>query len=114
MNEKRAVLALGAVLLVVGMAGQVSSPLFGIFAANSAHNFVHVVSGVLAIAFTVRGEAGTKQFAKVFGFLYGLVAVLGLVIPGDTVLGFMAVNFADDLFHLVVAAGFLYVGYREG
>lgn len=114
---KKTVLALGAVLAVVGVLGFINvSPivmdgkLLGIFAVDTNHNIVHVLSGVLAIVFAMRGESQAKLFAKVFGVVYGLVAVLGLV-AGGVLSQLIAVNMADHVLHVVLALAFLYVGF---
>ena len=114
---KKSVLVLGVVLALVGVLGFVDvSPimsngmLLGIFAVDTMHNIVHVLSGVLAILFAMRGEGQAKLFAKVFGVVYALVAVLGFVAE-DLLMSLMAVNMADHVLHIVLALAFLYIGF---
>ena len=114
---KKSVLVLGVVLAVVGVLGFVNvapimtnGMLLGIFAVDTMHNIVHVLSGVLAILFAMRGEEQAKLFAKVFGVVYALVAVLGFVAE-DMLMSLMAVNMADHVLHIVLALAFLYVGF---
>jgi len=112
---KKSVLVLGVVLALVGVLGFVpgvvmDNMLLGIFAVDTIHNIVHLASGVLAILFAMRGEGQAKLFAKVFGVVYGLVAVLGFV-ASDLLMSIMAVNMADHVLHVVLALAFLYLGF---
>ena len=108
---KKFVMALGVIFVVIGLLGFVNDPVLGLFEVDVVHNLVHLVSGILAFRFAAKGEMMAKKFARIFGVVYGLVAVLGLVLPGETLLGLLEVNFADDLLHVAIAALFLYVGF---
>lgn len=108
---KKMVMTLGVVFIVVGLLGFVMDPILGIFEVDLVHNLVHLASGVLAVVFAGKGEMMAKKFAQVFGVVYALVAVLGLVLPGDKVLGLIEANLADDILHVVLAAVFLYTGF---
>src|SRR3989338_8127499 len=111
MMAKKLVMTLGVVFIVVGLLGLVNDPILGIFEVDLVHNLVHIASGVLAVIFAGKGEMMAKKFAQVFGVVYALVAVLGLVLPGEKVLGLIQANFADDLLHVALAAIFLYAGF---
>lgn len=108
---KKLVMALGVIFVVVGLLGFVNDPVVGLFEVDAVHNVVHLLSGVLALVFAAKGEMMAKKFAQVFGVVYGLVAVLGLILPGEKLLGILEVNLADDLLHVVIALAFLYVGF---
>ena len=101
---------LGVVLVVVGLLGFVmSSPLLGIFEIDPLHNVIHLASG--AIALVLGGNQGTaRMYLIVFGLVYGVVAIAGFV-QGDTVLGLIGVNMADNLLHTGIAAACLVVGF---
>lgn len=110
---KNIVLALGAVLALVGVLGFVLAQdgmLLGLFEVNLTHNIVHLLSGALVIVFAKRGEAQAQLFAKVFGVVYALVAVFGFVAE-DFLSRLIAVNMADHVLHIVLALVFLYVGF---
>ncbi len=95
------------VLLVIGGLGFFSDPLFGIFAVDPLHNIVHLLTGVLGLlAVSMDWE---QMFAKVFGAVYGVIALLGFFTGG--VLGIIMVNTADNVLHLVLALVFLYYGF---
>jgi hypothetical protein len=56
--------------------------LLNIFNVNAAHNAVHLLTGVVAILAGMAGVGAAKTPFKIFGVVYGLVAVLGFVGDG--------------------------------
>ena len=112
---KKLVMILGVVFILVGLLGFVMDPILGIFQVDLVHNLVHLASGVLAVIFAGKaapGYAMAKLIIKLInGVVYALVAVFGLVLPGEKVLGLIEANLADDILHVVLAAVFLYAGF---
>jgi hypothetical protein len=113
LNAKTAALVIGVVFILVGILGFVPNPLVsptGIFVTNTAHNLVHIVSGIviLAGAYSAFGAALTL---KVFGVVYALVAVIGFFTTGNMLLGFIQVNHADHWLHVVLAIVILAAGF---
>lgn len=109
---------LGWVFILIGILGFVpgitsNGMLLGIFAVDTVHNIVHLLSGIVALMFAAKGEMGAKQFSKIFGIVYGLVAVLGFV-ASDFLNGILAVNMADNLLHVLLAVIFLAIGFGKG
>jgi|SRR5687767_908650 len=109
MTTKTASILIGIVFVAVGLLGFVSNPIIGesdtaIFHADTTHNVVHIVSGVLFlfIGFAASGFAGT--FLKIFGIVYFFLGVLGMINIGDDgmtqLLGFLHVNGADNYLHI--------------
>ncbi|NCN52258.1 DUF4383 domain-containing protein [Candidatus Parcubacteria bacterium] len=114
MNTKKLAQVFGVVFLLIGILGFVpgittTGHLLGIFEVDILHNVIHILTGILALVFA--GSAA-KMFFKVFGIVYLIVTVVGFV-QGDTVLGLIGVNLADNVLHLVVAAVALYVGFKK-
>ena len=106
--------AFGVVLTLVGIAGFVPGLtdrgiLLGIFHVDSLHSIIHIVSGLAALA-AAWGMYSSRLYFQVFGVVYAVVAVVGFV-QGDTVLGIIGVNMADNLLHVVIAAIALYTGF---
>lgn len=109
----------GAVLLVVGVVGFAVDASFGtgtgvqgdelvLFEVNGWHNLVHVASGALGLALAA-SPAGARLFALGFGAVYLAVTVWGFV-DGNSVLGLLPVNTADNFLHLAIAAAGLAAG----
>jgi len=104
----------GWIFLLVGILGFVpgitsSGHLLGIFEVNTLHNIIHIATGVFALIFA---NSAPKQYFKVFGIVYLIVTIVGFV-QGDTVLGLIGVNLADNLLHLVISVVALAVGFKK-
>jgi len=115
MEVKKWANILGWVLLVLGVLGFIpgitsGGHLLGIFAVDGLHNTIHLVSGAVFIWAARKDEGTVKMWAKVFGIIYGIIAVLGLFGEGY-VLGFIVNNMADAALHIVIAAIALYIGF---
>ena len=107
---KTVVTILGVVFIAIGLLGFVNNPILGIFGVNMLHNIVHIVSGALALWAVNKGMDATVLFSKVFGVVYGVVAVLGFVLPA-LMMDLLAVDMADNILHVVLAVVFLYIGF---
>ena len=104
----------GIVLVVVGILGYVpgattDGALLGIFAVDGLHNIIHLVTGLAAIA-AAWGLYSSRLYFQIFGVVYAVVTVVGFL-QGDTVLGLFAVNTADNVLHLIIAAAALWIGF---
>jgi hypothetical protein len=102
----------GAVLLLVGALGFIVDDHFGSahdgrgeligFDVNGWHNIVHIASGLFLLA--VRREPfRARAGALAFGVMYGAVAVWGFI-TGDSVLGIVAIDQADNWLHVALSA----------
>ena len=109
MNTKTAAIIFGIAFIAVGLLGFVSNPIIGeadnaIFHADSLHNTVHIVSGVLFLIVAFGMPAYTAAFLKIFGIIYFLLGVIGLINIGTEgmgkLLGFLHVNGPDNFLHI--------------
>jgi hypothetical protein len=113
MNAKTAALILGVVFVLVGILGFIPNPLIsptGLFVVNPAHNLVHLVSGAALLA-GVYTDIGASLMLKIVGVIYAVVAILGLVMGGNMLLGLAAVNHADHWLHVALAVVILAAGF---
>jgi hypothetical protein len=108
----------GVIFLLVGILGFVPAVtkdemLLGIFHVNAAHNAVHLLSGVVALICGMTGVGASRIYFKIFGLVYGAVAVLGLMHMGEhtTLLGLISNNDADTYLHIGIAAVSLIIGF---
>ena len=106
-------LVLGIVLVLVGILGffvnsgfdtgsNVQGDNLIAFEVNGIHNLVHLASGLVGLALAGKNSTA-RLFAFGFGAVYALVAIIGLI-DGETVLGLIPVNGADNVLHLAIAA----------
>lgn len=100
----------GGALVIAGIIGffysaSFGSPgdvddVFGILAVNAWHNIVHILTG--AVGLLVAGYAA-RQYALGLGAIYIVIAIWGFVIgSGDSILGFIPVNTADNFLHVIL------------
>jgi len=108
----------GVVFLAIGILGFVPAVtkdemLLGIFHVNAAHNCVHLLSGVVALICGMAGIGPARLYFKIFGLVYGAVAVLGFLNPGEhtMLLGLIANNTATTWLHVAIAAVSLMIGF---
>ena len=121
MNTKTASVIIGLIFIAVGILGFIPNPVIydsedAIFHADSLHNSVHITSGILFLLFALAAPSSAGAFLKIFGVVYLLLGILGLINIGTTgmgtLLGFLHVNGADNLLHIALGlviflAGFL-------
>jgi hypothetical protein len=117
---KAAAIIFGIVFLAVGILGFVPGAttdvngmpmLLGIFHVNTAHNFVHIASGVVFLLCGMAGAGASRMFFKIFGIIYALVAVLGFMNPAGPLLGMISNNPATTYLHVVLAVAMLFLGF---
>ena len=108
----------GVILLVVGILGFVPAVtkdemLLGIFHVNTVHNIVHLLSGAVALICGMTSICAARNYFRIFGIVYGAVAVLGLMHMGEhtTLLGLISNNDADTYLHIGIAAVSLILGF---
>jgi hypothetical protein len=111
---KNITLAFGVVFVLVGLLGFVPAAvidgkLLGIFGVNTLHNIIHIASGLAALYAALSGGPKVmKMYGQVFGVVYALVTVVGFLGILDALLN---VNPADNILHIVLTAGLLYIGF---
>ena len=107
-------LVVGATLIVAGIIGffynstftsdkSVHDDVFGILSVNGWHNVVHILTGLVTLAFAFQRAAAARTWALVFGVVYIVVAVWGFIIgSGDSILSIIPVNTEDSILHLLL------------
>jgi hypothetical protein len=106
----------GIVFLAVGFLGFVpgvtkDEHLLGIFHVNAAHNMVHILTGAVAVICGLMSARTSQLFFRIFGVVYGLVAVLGFMGGDQPILGLISNNRADAWLHTGIAAVSLFLGF---
>ena len=82
-----------------------------LFEVNGIHNLVHLASGAVLLAASPK-RASAKTVAIAFGAVYGIVTIIGLI-DGQTVLGLLPVNAADNVLHIALSALGLITGFMS-
>jgi hypothetical protein len=108
-------LAVGVVLVAAGVIGffyesafssdeSVRSAVLGILDVNGWHNVVHIATGALGIL-AARTLAGARTYCLLFAIVYTVVCIWGFAIGEGSILSIVPVNTADNVLHLLLAAG---------
>ena len=123
MNTKSAAILIGIIFLAVGILGYFPNPVIGesedaIFHADSTHNMVHIISGVLFLLIALAAPARAGLFLKIFGIVYLVLGILGMTSIGDSgmteLLGFLHVNGADNYLHIALGLVIFLAGLLPG
>jgi hypothetical protein len=111
-------LVIGVVFTLIGIVGffvtssMTVGSLMG-FDVDIVHNIIHLVTGLIALASVFLGWF--RRFNQVFGIIYLLLGLAGLIYPGlyinHLLMGMTHVNAADHVLHLVVGAVAAAVGF---
>ncbi len=118
--------AVGAVFLLVGVAGFVpgltqnlddlqlaghdsDAQLLGLFQVSVLHNLVHVLFGVAGLMMA-RSWSGARTFLLYGGAIYLVLFVYGMLIDHDSPANVVGLNAADDYLHLVLGVAMVAVG----
>lgn len=96
----------GAIFVLVGVVG-FFFPFHGLLSLTHTHNLVHILTGLVALAVSGSNEKSIL-FAKIFGVIYLLVAVIGLFTRD--VLGLIILEPADTIIHFVFAIVSMVIG----
>jgi hypothetical protein len=113
---KTAAVLFGIVFILIGILGFVpgvtdNQMLLGIFHVNATHNVVHLLSGAAALFAGMTSTGASRIYFRVFGVIYGLVAVLGFMMGDGMLLGLISNNTADTWLHVAIAAVSLILGF---
>ena len=113
---KTAAVLFGVVFLLLGILGFVPAVtkdemLLGIFHVNAAHNVVHLLSGAVALFAGMTSMGAARMYFRIFGLVYGVVAVMGFFVGDGMLLGLISNNTANTWLHVVIAAVSLLLGF---
>jgi len=109
---KKIGIIIGAVFVVIGLIGFISNPVVGssdsLFATNTAHDIVHVLTGLILIGIAMSRVSKLGTALKTFGIIYLAVAIFGFfaVNAGSgtgMVFSLLEVNTASNWLHVVLS-----------
>ncbi|MDQ2905802.1 MAG: DUF4383 domain-containing protein [Ktedonobacteraceae bacterium] len=121
-------LVVGIIFVLIGIIGFFTPTenatgvraIFGIFDVDTIHSTIHLVTGLVAILVVFIGHSRT--FNQIFGVLYTLLGLAGLIpalyFPAGTYgtdsglfLGLTHINAGDHILHLIVGVAAIIVGF---
>jgi hypothetical protein len=125
-----AALLIGAVFLLVGIAGFIPgittnvgdmkfaghespSELLGLFQVSILHNIVHLAIGIIGLVAAATWE-GARLYLVGGGAIYFALAVYGWIVERTSDANFVPMNNADNVLHVVLGAGMILLGVVLG
>ncbi len=106
---------IGLVLTIVGIFGFVHPAAMMGMQFSTIHNVIHLATGLLGLAAGLGGgEKGGRGYAKVFGLVYTLVAILGFAGVPASLVSMLNLNLTYNLIHLGVGLLGLLAGFMGG
>jgi hypothetical protein len=125
-----AALLIGAVFLLVGIAGFIPgittnvgdmkfaghespSELLGLFQVSILHNIVHLAIGVIGLVAAATWE-GARLYLVGGGAIYLALAIYGWVVERTSDANFVPMNNADNVLHVLLGAGMILLGVVLG
>jgi hypothetical protein len=111
---KTIVTVLGVAFIMIGLIGLESPHVIGTH-LTKVHNLIHLFSGAMALYFGLRASlVRTRQFAFVFGILYGLLGVVGFIAGVPIIASFHGMEQASTDSHLLqIIPGVLVFGTTD-
>ena len=102
-----------------GAIGFVPNPLLGpdgLFMTNTAHNLVHLLTGVGFTIVALLGSRVSVVFMQAFGGIYALTGAIGFLVTSHNghgnLLGIVHLNTLDNFLHLGLGAAIGFAGWH--
>jgi hypothetical protein len=125
-----AALLVGAVFLIVGIAGFIPgittnvgdmkfaghespSELLGLFQVSILHNIVHLAIGIIGLVAAATWE-GARLYLVGGGAIYLALAVYGWIVDRTSDANFVPMNNADNVLHVLLGGGMILLGVLLG
>jgi len=84
---------------------------FGVFMVNTAHNILHIVSGIMFLVASMFGERPARLWFRIFGAFYAAIAAIGFVVGNHLIFGLIMNSTFDSWGHASLAAIMLLIGF---
>ena len=84
---------------------------FGIFVVNTAHNVMHIASGVIFIIASALGAGAARSWFQAFGIFYAAMAAMGFAVGDGMICGLISNNRYDSWGHAGLALAMLLIGF---
>jgi len=84
---------------------------FGVFMVNTAHNLMHIASGIIFLIASMFGDRPARWWFRIFGAFYGALAALGFTVGNGLILGVIMNSPFDSWGHGALALIMLLIGF---
>ena len=112
---KKLAIVFGVVFVLVALLGFMNSGIAGengIFQTDTLHDLVHLLFGVILLVVAFTAPARSAAWLTILGIVYLVLAVLGLLLVGESgkLLGLVLMNDNDHWLHLVLGVVLILAG----
>ncbi|MFA6295621.1 MAG: DUF4383 domain-containing protein [Candidatus Paceibacterota bacterium] len=107
---KTSSLVFGIIFIIAGVWGFVSSPILGIFAADTMSSIIHIIVGIVLLAMASKPKAVVTL--KTVGVIYIIFAIIGFI-SGSSMLGIFTVNSGANWLYIVLGIVIAVVGWSK-
>ena len=84
---------------------------FGLFMVNTAHNIMHIISGVVFLVASMLGERPARLWFQIFGAFYAMLAIIGFKVGEGLIFGLIMNSPFDSWGHAGLALIMLPIGF---
>lgn len=104
------------IFLAMGIGGlipvAVNEGLFlNVFQVNAWLNGLHIATGVYALIVAFWNEKAQRNFFRITGVIYAVMALMGFIFESREMYVFFANNGPDTWFHVILSIAALILGY---
>jgi hypothetical protein len=85
--------------------------LLNTFHVNTAHNIVHLASGIFFLFAAMGGARASRIWFQIFGVIYAVVAIWGFGVGTGNTLWVVSNNCANTSLRVVLAVVMLFLGF---
>ena len=86
---------------------------FGLFMVNTPHNILRIASGTMFLIASVLGERLARLWFRMFGILYGAIAITGFLVGEGMIFGMISNNLYDAWGHAGLVLAMLVIGFTS-
>ncbi len=86
---------------------------FGLFMVNTAHNLLHIFSGVMFLGAALISARAARLWFRIFGAFYALIAAIGFVTGDGLIFGLIMSSLFDAWGHAGLALLMLMTGFAR-
>jgi hypothetical protein len=98
-------------VLTIGASAFIRINLTGL-TIDGLQGLLYMGAALFALASSLQGEEEAIRYSKIAGWVFAAFALIGLLTPGTGVLILFRADIIENLFHVVIAGGLLYLGYE--
>lgn len=110
---QRLALIFGLGFIITGLLAFIENPVIGkggLFDTNNVLNVIYLFSGFVFLIMSYQKETRVSLGLTIGGVFYLVLGLLGLLLPGDVLMGLIRGNILVNILHLLLGMTFMVAG----